>query len=82
MDNFNFRHSSSMKNHQTFGKADLLNTSWLGFWFFEITLETYVNELCKRNAIYVSVCICHDFFHFLLLPLTLKLKEAELQSKS
>ena len=60
MDNFSFHHSNSTKNHQTFGKADLLDTSWLVF--FKITLETHVNELCKRNAIYVSVCICHDFF--------------------
>lgn len=65
----------ALKNHQTFGNADLLNASWLVF--FEITLETHVNELCKKKC---NLCICRYppwFFHFSLLPLTLQLKEVE-----
>lgn len=64
-----------MKNRQTFGNADLLNTSWL--FFSEITLETHVNELCKKKC-YVYICrYLPWFFHFSLFLLTLQLEEAE-----
>lgn len=50
-----------MKYHQTFG--DLLNNR-RDFYFLEIILETDVNELFKRNAIYLSGYICHCLFVF------------------
>lgn len=63
---FSFCHSNSVKTHQTFWIYWILH----GWFSFEITLETRVNKLFKRNTIYISVCICHDFFfHFLVLLL-------------
>jgi len=42
-------------------------------------LEMHINELSRRNAICVSICICNYYFflNFLLLPLTLELKQKE-----